>query len=97
VKDPSGTVNGYRDIFFNAGSNVGWHKNTFEYQQKTALPGKYKISVSYYDRSSHPGRVPSIIRIRQFSNFGKPSQCIAIENIIMDNQYGEIEISEVKW
>jgi hypothetical protein len=37
----------------------------------------------------------SIARIKTFKNFGKPNQSIEIENVMLDNQYGEIEIGTV--
>ena len=33
----------------------------------------------------------------KYKNFGKENQSIEIENVMMDNQYGEVEIGEVKW
>ena len=58
------------------------------------LPGKYRITVNYYDYYSYPGKIPSIIQIRKFKNFGKDNQSIEVENVIMDNQGGEVEIAK---
>lgn len=75
-----------------------WYNNTsFEYQIKNAPQGKYRIKTNFYDHYSYLGKIPSIIRIKTFKNFGKADQTICIENIVMDNQYGEIEIAEVRW
>jgi len=38
-----------------------------------------------------------MIKMTTFKNFGKPDQSIKIENVIMDYQYGEVEIGAVKW
>ena len=74
-----------------------YYGSPVEYQVKKAPAGKYRISVNYYDRYSNNNRIPSVIRIMKFKNFGKENQSIEIENVMMDNQYGEVEIGEVKW
>lgn len=74
-----------------------YNSNPFEYQIKNAPQGKYRIKMNFYDYYSYPGRIPSIIRVRTFKNFGKANQTISIENVVMDNQYGDIEIAEIKW
>ncbi len=74
-----------------------YYGNPFEYQIKKAPQGKYRINVNYYDYYSYPGKIPAVIRIRTFKNFGKENQSIEVENVMMDNQYGEVEIGEVKW
>ena len=74
-----------------------YNSNPFEYQIKNAPQGKYKVKINFYDYYSYPGRIPSIIRVRTFKNFGKADQTISIENVVMDNQYGDIEIAEIKW
>ena len=70
-----------------------------EYQVKQAQSGKYKIKLNYYDYGgySYGTKVPTVIKIMTFKNFGKTDQTIKIENVIMDNQHGEVEIGEVKW
>ena len=68
-----------------------------EYQVRNAVKGKYRIKVNYYNYYSYPGRIPTYIRIVVFRNFSKDQQSISIENAVMDNQYGEVEIGEVKW
>ncbi len=73
-----------------------YYDRPFEYGIKHSRPGKYKISVNYYDYHSNLG-IPSIIRIRTFKNFGKENQSIEVENVVTDNQNGEIEIAEVIW
>jgi TonB-dependent SusC/RagA subfamily outer membrane receptor len=68
-----------------------------EYQVKNAVSGKYKVKLNYYDYQSYPGRIPVFIRMVTFRNFGKANQSIKVDNVIMDNQYGEVEIGEAKW
>jgi TonB-dependent SusC/RagA subfamily outer membrane receptor len=100
IKEPGGLICDYSNPVTKNGGTIQqayyWYYSTpFEYQVKKAPEGKYKIRVNYYDYYSYPGKVPSVIRIRRFKNFGKENQLIEIENVIMDNQYGEVEIAEV--
>ncbi len=67
------------------------------YTIKNAAKGKYKVTVSYYGGRSYYATSPSYIRLCVFRNFGKPNQSIQVETIAMDNQYGKIEIAEVKY
>jgi tetratricopeptide (TPR) repeat protein len=73
-----------------------YYDHPFEYQIKHSRPGKYKISVDHYDYRSYL-RIPSVIRIRKFKNFGMKNQSIEVETVMMDNQFGEIEIHEIRW
>jgi TonB-dependent SusC/RagA subfamily outer membrane receptor len=68
-----------------------------EYQIKKAQDGKYKIKLNYSDYRGYyyDVKVPTVVKIALFKNFGKPNQTIVIENVIMDNQHGEVEIGEV--
>ncbi|MBX9782870.1 MAG: TonB-dependent receptor plug domain-containing protein [Chitinophagaceae bacterium] len=68
-----------------------------EYSIKNAVKGKYKIWVNYYNGYMYTGKIPSVIRITVYKNFGKPNQTIAVQNVMMDNQYGEIEIGDTSW
>jgi TonB-dependent SusC/RagA subfamily outer membrane receptor len=65
-----------------------------EFQRPVALPGKYLINLNYYDRSHL--QVPAFVRITSFKNFGKKGQSIEVQNVIMDNQNGLVEIGEVE-
>lgn len=67
------------------------------YTIKNAVKGKYKVTVSYYGGRGYYSTSPSYIRLCVFRNFGKPDQSIHIETIAMDNQYGVIEIAEIKY
>jgi TonB-dependent SusC/RagA subfamily outer membrane receptor len=70
-----------------------------EYQIKKAQNGKYKIKLNYSDSRGYyyDVKVPTVVKITLFKNFGKPDQTMVIENVIMDNQHGEVEIGEVIW
>lgn len=85
------TKNGYMD------NNYYGYSTPAEYVARNAKEGKYKVSVNYYGYNSWQYGIPDFIRIIAFKNFGKQGQQIKIDNFIMDNQYGEVEIGEVKW
>ncbi|HEX7845765.1 MAG TPA: TonB-dependent receptor plug domain-containing protein, partial [Chitinophagaceae bacterium] len=102
VKEPGGEICSNQSVTKNGGMLMnsymyGYYNHPSEYQLKTAISGKYRIGVNYYSYYSYPGKIPTYIRVMTFKNFGKPGQSISIENVVMDNQYGEIEIAEVKW
>jgi TonB-dependent SusC/RagA subfamily outer membrane receptor len=69
--------------------------NIVEYNFKSAKSGRHKIVVNYYDHYL-ASNIPTIIRTIRFKNFGRNDQSIEIENAMMDNQNGEIEIGEIK-
>ncbi len=100
VREPGGTIISQNNT--TAGSilyrNDSWHYNgsTSVYQVGQAKPGKYRLFVNYYSYYA-VDHVPSFIRIKTFKNFGKPNQSIEIENVVMDNQFGEIEIGSVDY
>lgn len=68
-----------------------------EYILKDAVKGKYKIWVNYYNGHMYTGKMPAVIRITIYKNFGKPNQTVETKTVMMDNQYGEIEIGEISW
>lgn len=78
------------------GNNYWYYGNSGPviYQAKQAKAGKYKIRLSYYGYYNNAG-FPSFVRIKTFKHFGDKSESIEIENVIIDNQYGDIEIGTV--
>lgn len=102
VKEPGNYICNYSNPVTKNGGTIQqeyyWYSSKpFEYQVKKAPEGRYRISVNFYDYYSYNGKIPSVIRIRKFKNFGKENQSIEVENVMMDNQHGEIEIGEIKW
>jgi TonB-dependent SusC/RagA subfamily outer membrane receptor len=102
VKEPGNYICNYSNPVTKNGGTIQqgyyWYSsNPFEYQVKKAPEGRYRISVNFYDYYSYNGKIPSVIRIRKFKNFDKENQSIEVENVMMDNQHGEIEIGEIKW
>ncbi len=55
------------------------------------------LSLKLNKRDHYDGKIPTVIRIRTFKNFGKKEQTIEVENVIMDNQNGQIEVAEIRW
>lgn len=68
-----------------------------EYLAKKAESGKYRLKVDLYGRSSWYQKAPEIIRIISFKKYQQTGQALNIENVFVDNQYGVVEIGEVKW
>jgi len=67
--------------------------NHNDYSIKNAPGGKYQVITNAY--YSYPNKIPHVMRIIVFKNFQKPGQTIEIKNVILDNQFGEVEIGEV--
>ena len=65
-----------------------------EYQVKNPKAGKYKISVNSYEYYSSP--IPYIIRIVIFRNTAN-GPVLEVKNAMMDNQYGHVEIADIRW
>jgi TonB-dependent SusC/RagA subfamily outer membrane receptor len=104
IKEPGGATCSYsKPVTKNGGAlstgqyGYSYYGGPVEYQVKNALNGKYRVSINYYDYNSYPGKIPAFIRMVTFRNFGKTNQTIKVENVIMDNQFGEVEIGGIKW
>lgn len=78
------------------GNNYWYYGNSGPviYQAKHAKAGKYKIRLNYHGAYRN-NDFPSFVRITTFKHFGEKNESIEIENVIMDNQYGDIEIATV--
>ena len=104
IKEPGGELIS-RDKVSKTGGMINGNYNSWNYgnddpmvyQVKRAAHGKYRVLVDYYYGYYRSNNTPSFVRIKTFKNFGKADQSIEIENIIMDNQYGEIEIGTVNY
>lgn len=83
--------------YFTGNSNYFYDNNIAEYQLSNAVKGNYKIWVNYYNGYLYTGKPPALLRVIIFKNFGKPGQSIEIQNVMMDNQNGEIEVAETSW
>jgi len=88
------TVNGGRLM----ADNNYWHDRSIdEYAIKNALPGRYRIKVNAHNYRSYAGTIPMVARVIVFKNFQKNNMEIEVKNFNLDNQYGIIELDEVKW
>jgi len=66
-----------------------------EYSIKNAMKGKYSIVTNAFD--AEPRTIPHVMRIVIFKNFQKAGQTIEVKNITLDNQFGEVEVADVRW
>ncbi len=106
VMEPSGEVCNYDNNVTASGgyfSKVNGYyigEEACQYTVKHAVNGKYRIKVNandnYYYRDDEQ-RVPKMFRVIVFKNFQRKDQSLEIKNIIMDNQYGVVEMDEVRW
>jgi hypothetical protein len=71
-----------------------YYSGTEEYQLKRAKPGKYRVNVNFY--GYYTNAVPNVMRVLTFRNSAN-GLVIDIENAMMDNQYGNVEIAEIRW
>jgi TonB-dependent SusC/RagA subfamily outer membrane receptor len=69
--------------------------NFKDHSIRHAQKGKYRISVSYRDYSE--SKLPQMIRLVVFRNFGKQGQKIEVQNVMMNNQEGQVEVGVVEW
>ncbi len=95
IKEPAGKLSGKAEDRYAPGDNLGY-RHFQEYQLPKARKGIYRISTNMYDYYDHL-QVPSFARIIIFRHFGMPGQTMKVENIIIDNQHGKIEIGQIKW
>ena len=106
IKDAAGNECSYSNVHPKAGGNltsVYWDKNfnVNEYSVKNAIHGLYRIKINVYNYNYYnyyyKAFVPHVLRIVVFKNFQKEGQTMKVEHIVMDNQYGSVEVAEVKW
>jgi TonB-dependent SusC/RagA subfamily outer membrane receptor len=102
VVEPGGKICSYYSMKNTSGRvwghNYYYSNNELqEYQVKEAAAGKYRIRVSYSEYIQAGVKIPTMIKITTFKNFGRSNQEILVENVIMDNQGGDVEIGEVSW
>jgi tetratricopeptide (TPR) repeat protein len=99
IKEPGGKIcSGQNPVSKNGGYfDKSWNYYGYpsEYNIKKAIEGKYRISIGYYDYYGSNG--PQMVRIICFRNYGRKEQKLSIQNVIMNNQNGVVEIGEVEW
>lgn len=72
-----------------------YYGNSGAYNIKKAVEGRYRISIRYYDY--YRNNKPQMVRIIYIKNYGRKEQRLSIQNVIMNNQNGMVEIGEVEW
>lgn len=88
------TANGGRST----GNNLYMYNyNVGEYSIKKAPFGTYRIKVDAYNNYFSPARAPMFVRVISFKNFQKENMKLEIKLFDLDNQYGVVELDEVKW
>lgn len=98
--DDSGTECSYPRQFTNNGRIVNrgyryYYNYISDYSIKAAMNGTYKVKVDSYN--NYTGGVPVYLRLVVFKNFQKPNQTMEVQYIVMNNQYGSVEVAEIKW
>jgi tetratricopeptide (TPR) repeat protein len=79
-------------------NNYSWgHHSLSEYAVKDAPTGAYRIKVHAYNDYTYPSRAPMYMRVIAFKNFQKENMELEISLFDLDNQYGIVELDEVRW
>ena len=93
----------------NGGRFTGSTLNRYYYDQndyslKNATKGTYRIKVNSYTSHyyynyyyNYQNDIPFYLRLVVFKNFQKVNQTMEVQYIVMDNQYGSVEVAELKW
>jgi len=78
--------------YYSSGTDLG------EYSVKNAWFGSYRVKVDAYDHYSYfPGKIPTFVRVITFKNFQKENMKMEVQLFDLSNQYGRVELNEVKW
>ncbi len=75
--------------FFDPGQS--WYGG--EYRIRKAPAGRYRVRVQFYNYKENA--IPCIIRARVFHQYGKTGHTMYVENIMMDNQLGLVEVLDL--
>ena len=68
-----------------------------EYSIKKASTGSYRIKIDAYDYYYSQNEVPAFVRVIAFKNFQKENMQVEIKIFDLDNQYGLVELDEIRW
>jgi len=104
IKEPGGNEYSYTNpniknngYFTNQSSYRYYYYDTpQEYSLKNAEKGDYCIKVNCYNNWNQD-KAPVYLRLVVFKNFHKPDQSMEVQHIVLDNQYGSVEVAEVKF
>ena len=104
IRDPKGIDYGSRfarlpeNAFIAATNN--WDNDLLEYSFRKADSGVYKILVdcyAYNNSSNHNKAIPFYLKVVVFKNNKAGEPVMEVQHISLDNQYGMIEATEIKW
>ncbi len=68
-----------------------------DYIAKKASKGLYKINIDAYHYYTYKEEIPEFVRVITFRNFQQENQTLQVEYSMLNNQYGSVEIAEIKW
>ncbi len=68
-----------------------------EYSIRNAVAGRYRIKVDAHNLNSYASQIPMYVRVITFKNFQKDNMEMQVKIFDLDNQYGVVELDEVKW
>ena len=103
VEEPKGEICSYTNPdtkwggHFTQDQSDYYYNEKKEYSVKNAVNGKYKVVVNAYDYGYYKDKIPQFIRVIAFKNFQRPNQSMEVKNFILDNQYGQVEVDNIKW
>ena len=103
IEEPQGETCSYNNPetkwggHFTRCSDDYYYTDKNEYSIKNATKGNYRIVTDAYAYNYYNEKIPHFIRVIAFKNFQRPNQTMEVKNIILDNQYGEVEIADIKW
>ncbi|HMU08772.1 MAG TPA: VIT domain-containing protein [Ferruginibacter sp.] len=82
---------------FTGNSYYSYWQNLGEYSIRQAIQGKYSVKVDAYGYSSYREKIPSFVRVITFKNFQRENMTMETKIYNLDNQYGRVELDEIRW
>ncbi len=82
---------------FTGSSYYSYWQNLGEYSIRHATQGKYSVKVDAYGYSSYREKIPSFVRVITFKNFQRQNMTMETKIYNLDNQYGRVELDEIRW
>jgi TonB-dependent SusC/RagA subfamily outer membrane receptor len=97
VKEPSGQSesNGWKGYKrFPETDNDYYYKRNLEYVCIKADSGLYRFSLPCYQYAANPAEV-NFVRLVSIQHFQQPGQQIRVQEVLLNNQYGEVEFASL--
>lgn len=80
-----------------SGIDYSYNYSVSEYIIKQAEAGRYRVKVDAYNNYSSDATIPMFMRVISFKNFQKENMQMEVKIFDLDNQYGVVELDEVRW